>query len=82
MKVYYKKDDTQTTVNGSGYRAIFWMDHRKSYAAADKNVACSIKKLEELTGVNFFVNLPAAVGEETAAAIEAQDPTTISAWQL
>lgn len=81
--LYYKKDDTQTTVNGSGYRAIgFWMDHRKSYAAADKNVACSIKKLEELTGVNFFVNLPAAVGEETAAAIEAQDPITISAWQL
>jgi hypothetical protein len=30
--------------------------------------------------MDFFVNLPSAVGEETAAKIEAEDPSKVSWW--
>jgi hypothetical protein len=40
----------------------------------------SIDELEEITGIDFFVNLPAVVGEEQAAKIEAVDPAQSSVW--
>ena len=40
----------------------------------------SIDRLEEITGIDFFVNLPAKVGEEQAAKIEATDPATSAVW--
>lgn len=40
----------------------------------------SIDKLEEKVGIDFFVNLPAAVGEAKAKAIEAADPSAESFW--
>ena len=40
----------------------------------------SIDKLEELTGLDFFVNLASVVGEDQAAKIEASAPNT-SIWQ-
>ena len=39
----------------------------------------SIDALEQLTGIDFFVNLPSAVGEKVAAEIEAETP--ISWWR-
>ena len=36
------------------------------------------KELEEKTGVNFFVNLPA----ETAATVKAEDPKNNAFWNL
>ena len=40
----------------------------------------SIRDLEQKTGVNFFVNLPAAIGEAAAAAVETQNPNSVSWW--
>ena len=46
--------------NNSGYKAIgFWFEH-KAYASTEKLSAhvVNIDKLEELTGIDFFCNLP------------------------
>ena len=46
--------------NNSGYKAIgFWFEH-KAYPSSEKLSAhvVNIKKLEELTGIDFFCNLP------------------------
>lgn len=81
--LYYKEGDTSTTVDGSGYRAIgFWMDHRKSYGSVTPSEVFSIDELEEMTGVDFFVNLASVVGKETAEAIEAQDPVSVPSWGI
>ena len=40
----------------------------------------SIRDLEQKLGFDLFVNLPAAVGESTAAAIETENPNTVSWW--
>ena len=40
----------------------------------------SIDELEEITGLDFFVNLPAKVGEEQAAQLESADPASSSVW--
>ena len=58
--------------------AAFYTEH-KNYTNKDlKAISMSIDELEELTGIDFFVNLPAKVGADTASAIESTDPTTIS----
>jgi len=38
----------------------------------------SIDDLEKKLGYDFFVNLPATVGKDEAAAIEAADPAVLS----
>lgn len=43
--------------------------------------AMSIDALEELTGEDFFVNLPAAIGAEAAARVEAENPVTVAWWK-
>lgn len=46
--------------NTSGYKAIgFWFEH-KSYSSTEKLIdhVVNIDKLEELTGIDFFCNLP------------------------
>lgn len=60
------------------YNAIgFWLEHKKySNNKVDKSIAVSIDQLEELTGENFFVNLPDAV----QTAVEAKDPATDNWW--
>ena len=40
----------------------------------------SVDKLEEMTGIDFYVNLPAKVGEEQAARIEATVPENVALW--
>ena len=40
----------------------------------------SIRDLEQKLGYNLFVNLPNVVGNETAAAVEAEDPNSVSWW--
>ena len=40
----------------------------------------SIDELEEMTGIDFFVNLPDKIGAEQAAKIEAADPANSSVW--
>ena len=40
----------------------------------------SVSEFEEITGINFFVNLPAYVGAEAAAAIEKDNPKNRRFW--
>ncbi len=55
--------------------AAFYTEH-KDYANRDlKAVSMSIDELEEITGIDFFANLPAKLGKEKAAEIEALKPT-------
>jgi DNA/RNA endonuclease G (NUC1) len=71
-----------STIGYSGYCACaVWMDH-KAYSSknVDKSYSMSVDALEEKLGMDFFVNLPSAVGEETAAKIEAEDPSKVSWW--
>jgi len=47
--------------NSSGYKAVgFWMEHMGSYTSKVSIADCAvnIRKLEELTGIDFFCNLP------------------------
>ena len=42
--------------------------------------AMTIDELEEMTGYDFFVNLPAKVGQARADEIEAADPSVLRFW--
>ena len=69
---------------GQWSAAGFYLEHRnysKGSSGYDfKAVSMSIDELEEKTGLDFFVNLPTKVGEDTAAKLEAQDPVNSSVW--
>lgn len=54
-----------------------YLEHTPSNASTFNYI--SIDKLEELTGLDFFVNLPKKIGEAEAAKIEAQTPG--SSWK-
>ena len=60
--------------------AAFYLEHRAYSGSITKSHSMSIDELEEITGIDFFVNLPAKVGEEQAAKLEAADPASSSAW--
>ena len=60
--------------------AAFYLEHRAYSGNITKSHSMSIDELEEITGIDFFVNLPAKVGEEQAAKLEAADPASSSAW--
>ena len=64
-----------------GYAGIaFYFEHR-SYSSDKSSImqqSMTIDKLEEMTGYDFFVNLPARVGESVAAQVESE---VISWWQ-
>ena len=42
----------------------------------------SIDELEEMTGHDFFVNLAGKIGNDEAAAVEAQQPGEYKVWGL
>lgn len=72
------------SVKGGKYAAIgFWMEHRQYDLSIIKNNnaeiaahAVSIDRLEQLTGIDFFCNLPGAVEKAVEASY------TLSAWGL
>ena len=72
----YSKSSTLGTWNA----AAFYLEHRAYSGGIQKSHSMSIDKLEEKTGIDFFANLPAKVGEATAANIEKQDPATSNVW--
>lgn len=67
----YKKSGSvgNSSQNGGYIGCAFWFDH-VDYAGDFMTKAMSISELEEKTGVNFFVNLPAATDAAKAKAIE------------
>lgn len=78
----YKKSGT-IGISGTtgGYTATaFWFDH-KAYSGNSSTVMAqriTVDQLEEKTGIDFFVNLPKAIGEKNAATVEA---TTDKWWK-
>ena len=75
---YDKSQKKGITSQTGGYTGIgFYFDHFGSYtSSAYMNQSMTIDALEELVGVDFFVNLPAAVGEEKANKAE----STMDTW--
>jgi len=67
----YKKSGSvgNSSQNGGYIGCAFWFDH-EAYSGAFMDKAITISELEEKTGVNFFVNLPAATDAAKAKAIE------------
>lgn len=64
--------------------AAFYTEH-KDYGGAKsdlKAVSMSIDKLEEKTGIDFFVNLVDKLGKDAADAVEAGNPSENSVWGL
>lgn len=72
---------TKATTLGSPWdAAAFYLEHRAYSGGISKSHSMSIDELEEITGMDFFVNLPAKIGEDQAAKLEAADPANSSAW--
>ena len=72
----YSKSSTLGTWNA----AAFYLEHRAYSGSVSKEHSMSIDELEEMTGIDFFVNLPAKIGAEQAAKLEAADPANSSVW--
>lgn len=68
----YSKGSTLGQWNAAG----FYYTHESQ----PQQQLISIDKLEELTGIDFFVNLASVVGEDMAANIESSTPST-SIWK-
>ena len=60
--------------------AAFYLEHRSYSESIGKQHSMSVDELEEMTGLDFFANLPAMVGEDMAARLEAQDPVNSTVW--
>lgn len=74
---YDKSQKKGITSQTGGYTGIaFYFDHFGSYtSSAYMNQSMTIDALEQKVGVDFFVNLPAAVGEEKANKAESTKDT-------
>ena len=71
---------SKSSTLGQWNAAAFYLEHRAYSESLGKNHSMSVDELEELTGIDFFVNLPAKIGEEQAAKVEAADPAESSIW--
>ena len=85
-RAYYKAvlSYSKSASENGGYRGCaVYLEHTHNpneTVARNHSSVMSIRDLEAKTGVNFFVNLPGAVGAETAAAVEAENPNSVSWW--
>ena len=65
---------------GQWNAAAFYLEHRAYSENIGKQHSMSVDELEEITGIDFFVNLPAKIGADQAAKIEAAIPAESSVW--
>ncbi len=65
---------------GTWNAAAFYLEHRAYTGNVGKEHSMSIDELENKTGIDFFVNLPAKIGADQAAKLEAADPANSSVW--
>lgn len=84
---YYKallRYSNAKTIGKKGYVACaFWLDHKEySDITITKSYMLSIDELEDRLGIDFFVNLPALIGDDDAAAVEAEDPAQQPWWNV
>ena len=79
---YFKavlKYSTLSTM-GQWNAAAFYLEHRPYSGNVTKSHSMSIDELEAITGLDFFVNLPAKIGKEKADKIEADKPADNPLW--
>ena len=72
-----------TTVSATGYSgAGFWFEHKNYNGGAPllRTQSMSLSDLEAKLGYTLFVNLPERVGTANAAAIKAEEPTSLNWW--
>jgi endonuclease G len=84
---YYKailRYQKNSTVGYDGYAACgVYLEHKEySSNSLPSGSVMSIDALEEMTGMDFFVNLPSLIGETQAANVESQNPSSVSWWGL
>ena len=81
---YYKallRYQKNSTYGYQGYTACaFYLTHEANGGAVTKSMALSIDELERITGIDFFVNLPKAIGESDAEKVESQNPQNVGIW--
>ena len=65
---------------GQWNAAAFYLEHRAYSGGITKEHSMPVDELEEITGLDFFVNLPAKIGADQAAKLEAADPASSSVW--
>ena len=71
---------SKSSTLGAWNAAAFYLEHRAYSGSVSKEHSMSVDELEEMTGIDFFVNLPAKIGEDQAAKLEAADPANSSVW--
>ena len=71
---------SKSSTLGQWNAAAFYLEHRKYSENLGKQHSMSVDELEAMTGIDFFVNLPAKVGEVQAAKIEAAVPADVALW--
>ena len=78
FKVLLKYSKASTL--GQWNAAAFYLEHRAYSGSISKEHSMSVDELEKMTGIDFFVNLPAKIGADQAAKLEAADPANSSVW--
>ena len=71
---------SKSSTLGQWNAAAFYLEHKAYSVGLGKEHSMSVDELEKMTGVDFFVNLPAKVGADQAAKIEAADPANVALW--
>ena len=71
---------SKSSTLGAWNAAAFYLEHKAYSGGISKSHSMSIDELEEITGIDFFVNLPSKLGEDYAAKLEAADPAGSSVW--
>lgn len=73
---YSKAKTIGITAQTGGYTAIGFYFYNEPYSGSIKNAMKTIDELEAITGFDFFVNLPPAIGEMKASTVE----STVDQW--
>lgn len=71
---------SESSTLGSWNAIAFYLEHRAYSESISRSHCLSIDRLEDITGIDFFVNLPAKVGQAEADRIEAADPAQNQLW--
>ena len=69
---------SKSSTLGMWNAAAFYLEHKAYSGNVGKEHSMSVDDLEEITGIDFFVNLPAKLGDDQAAAVESADPAKSS----
>ena len=77
----YSKSSSSYGYGGYCGAAIYLEHKRYSSSAVTSSMLISIDELEDILGMDLFVNLPKVIGEEMSAKVEAQDPQKVGIWK-